>query len=173
MRKHVRAKRKKTENEIIKLLRFLIKFNLFAIPLYAIIISGFTWPSLMQLTNDISLFALRLADVDASMINGFIVIPVENGNFAATVSWDSTGWKSMLAFFALIFATEFPLRKKMIGLLFIPLIYLVNVLRIVFVLFFVNKYGVLYYDFLHATLWSWGLIAAVLVLWFIWMKYAK
>ena len=79
----------------------------------------------------------------------------------------------MLAFIALVFATEFPLRKKMKGLLIVPVVYLVNVLRIVFMFFFVSRYDIAYYSFLHATLWSWGLIAAILLLWLVWIKYVK
>ncbi len=158
---------------MLKLLTFLIRFNLFAIPLYLIILTGFAWQPLMQFTQDAAFYILRILGADASMSNGFIVVPVSNGNFAATVSWDSTGWKSMLAFFALVFATEFPLRKKLIGLLFIPVIYGINILRIVFVFFFVSKYDVSYYNLLHETLWSWGLIASVLLLWLVWMRYVR
>ena len=161
----------KLKKKRLKLLKFLIKFNIFAIPLYIIIISGLTWPFLMDLTENISFFILRIIEVDATLDNNFITVPVINGNFAATVSWDSTGWKSMLAFFALVFATEFSIKKKMFGLLLIPIIYLINILRIVFMFFFVSKYDVAYYNLLHETLWSWGLIISILVLWVVWMKY--
>ena len=124
----------------MKLLRFLAKFNLFAVPLYLIILTGFTWQPFMQLTQVVSFTALRFIGVDASISNGFIVVPVTNGNFAATVSWDSTGWKSILALFALIFATEFPLKKKLKGLLLLPVIYAVNILRIVFMFFYDEVY---------------------------------
>ena len=159
--------------KLYKITRFLLKFNLFSIPLYLIILTGATWPFLMHLTEGISFSLLRFVGVDATMSNGFVVVPVVNGNFAATVSWDSTGWKSILAFFALVFATEFSLRKKLIGLSFIPVIYFVNILRIVFMFFFVSRYDVAYYNLLHATLWSWGLIATILLLWVVWMKYVK
>jgi exosortase/archaeosortase family protein len=168
-----KSKVSKKYQKLLKITKFLIKFNLFSIPLYLIILTGATWPALMRVTEGISFSLLRFIGVDASVSGGFIVVPVINGNFAATVSWDSTGWKSILAFFALVFATEFPLRKKLIGMLFIPVIYFVNILRIVFMFFFVSRYDVAYYNLLHATLWSWGLIITIFVLWAAWMKYVK
>ncbi len=173
LNRFIKKKRKYKYTRLYKTAKFLIKFNLFAIPLYLVIISGFTWPFMMQVTQGIAFAVLRLIGVDAEIADGFIVVPVSNGNFAATVSWDSTGWKSMLAFFALVFATDFSLRKKFIGLLFIPMIYGINILRIVFMFFFVSKYDVAYYNILHETLWSWGLIITILVLWIAWMKYVK
>lgn len=172
-KKPVKNTGRSQKQQRMKLLRFLVRFNLFAVPLYLIILTGFTWPPLMELTQAISFAMLRFIGVDASISNGFIVVPVTNGNFAATVSWDSTGWKSILALFALIFATEFSLKKKLKGLLLLPAIYMINIFRIVFMFFFVSKYDVSYFDFLHATLWSWGLIAAMLVLWIAWMRYVK
>src|SRR3989344_2893857 len=114
------ARKSVQKQKRMKLLRFLVKFNLFAVPLYLIIFTGFTWQPLMQLTQAVSFTTLRFIGVDASISNDFIVVPVTNGNFAATVSWDSTGWKSILALFALIFATEFSLKKKLKGLLLLP-----------------------------------------------------
>ena len=172
-RRNIKKTKQIGVEKLAKITRFLIKFNLFSIPLYLIILTGATWPFLMHLTEGISFSLLRFIGVDATMSNGFVVVPVINGNFAATVSWDSTGWKSILAFFALVFATDAAIRKKLIGLLFIPVIYFVNILRIVFMFFFVNRYDVVYYNLLHATLWSWGLIITIFVLWITWMKYVK
>ncbi len=172
-RRNIKKAKQKGVEKLAKITRFLIKFNLFSIPLYLIILTGATWPFLMHLTEGISFSLLQFIGVDASVSGDFIVVPVINGNFAASVSWDSTGWKSMLAFFALLFATDAAIRKKLIGLLFIPVIYFVNILRIVFMFFFVSRYDVAYYNLLHATLWSWGLIITIFVLWVAWMKYVK
>ncbi len=150
-------------------LKFLVKFNLFAIPLYLILFSGYQSRLLMDVTTDISYAAIKAA-MPAERSGPNMIIPVEGGFWSAYVSWDSTGWKSMLALFALIFATDFSLRKKMLGLVFIPLVYAVNILRIWFMFFFVHNYGTGIFPLVHATVWSWGLIITILVLWVAWMK---
>ena len=62
---------------------------------------------------------------------------------------------------------------KLYGLVFIPAVYLANLVRIWFMFFFVSKFGLYYYDFVHATLWSWGLILTILVFWVIWIRVFK
>lgn len=163
-------KKSRLNQKLRSVLKFLVKFNLFAIPLYLILVSGYQSKLLMDVTTDIS-YALINATMPAERSGPLMVIPVEDGSWSAYVSWDSTGWKSMLALFALIFATEFPLRKKIIGLAFIPLVYLVNIFRIWFMFFFVYNYGTTGFPLIHATVWSWGLIITILVLWLIWMKF--
>jgi exosortase/archaeosortase family protein len=158
------------KKDALRVLKFLIRFNLFAIPLYLIIISGFQWGFLKDLTTDISFFLLRTTGIDASLSGNMISIPAEGGSFAATIDWDCTGWKSMFALFALIFATDFSLRKKLYGLVLIPLVYLANILRIWFMFYFVSNFGLLYYDIVHSLVWSWGLILIILILWVVWMK---
>ncbi len=152
-----------------RLLMFLLRLNLFAIPLYAILISGVTFEPLMAATTHAAFSLLRLSGVDATLNGDIISVPVNDGSFGGYVSWDSAGWKSMLAFFALVFATDFGLRKKMLGLLLVPAIFLLNVLRVWF-MFYIATINVAYFELAHITVWSWGLILAVLALWAVWMK---
>ena len=156
-----------------QILKFLIRFNLFAIPLYLIIISGFQLVFLKDITTHLSLSLLRFTGIDASLSGNSILVPLEADSFAAVIDWDCTGWKSMFALFALIFATDFSLRKKLHGLIFIPLVYLVNLIRIWFMFYFVSSFGLLYYDLVHATLWSWGLILTIIAFWVVWIRVFK
>jgi len=151
------------------LLMFIVRFNIFAVPLYALLVTGIKSEPLMQLTTYLAFTMLRATGINAQLHDYIISVPVSNGDFGAYVSWDSTGWKSMLALAALIFATTFPLRKKMLGLLLVPLVYLVNILRIWF-MFFIVTINVAYFEIAHITIWSWGLIFTILLLWVIWMK---
>ena len=168
------AKRRKPhEQPVQKALRFLVRFNLFAIPLYAIMLSGAALPALMHLTQALAFGGLHVIGVPASVSGGFIAVPVSGGNFAATVSSDSTGWKSMLALLALIFATDFALDKKLKGLLLLLVIYALNVTRIIFIFYAVHAWGIEYFAALHETLWSLGMILAVLALWYFWIKRVK
>ena len=133
-------------------------------------ISGFQWNPLINLTTDLSFGLLDIVGIPAQRIGPMIQIPVENGFFGAFIDWDCTGWKSMFALFALIFATDYPIRKKLYGLLLLPVIYLINLIRITFMSWFISNYDLAYYEIVHATIWSWGMIAAILILWVLWMK---
>ncbi len=155
--------------DIRGILVFLLKLNLFAIPLYAIILSGARSELLMQVTTAIAFSMLRITGVDAGLDNGVISVPVSGGSFGGYVSWDSTGWKSMLALFALVFATDFGIRKKLLGLTLIPALFFINALRVWF-MFYIATINVAYFEIAHITIWSWGMIFAVLGLWILWMK---
>ena len=74
------------------------------------------------------------------------------------------------ALFALIIATPFAMKKKLWGLLLIPVVYLINILRIVFMYWFVRSYGLEHYNLVHGTLWSYGLIGVILILWLLWIR---
>ncbi len=170
-----RGERKKmlSGNETLyALLKFFVRLNIFAIPLYFIILTGYQSKPLIDITTSLAFGLVRLSGMHAELVGDTISVPVEGGYWGAYVSWDSTGWKSALAFTALVFATDFSLRKKLIALLFVPVIYAANVLRIWFMFFSVSQYGVSAFPLLHTTVWSWGLIAVVLALWVIWMKFA-
>ncbi len=159
-----------TEKELKRILLFLVKLNLLLIPLYLIILAGFQLAFLKDVTKDAVLGMLQAGGIGAYETGNFIVVPVEGGEFAGTVDWDCTGWKSMFALFALVFATDFAIRKKLLGLLFLPLVYAVNLVRIWFMFYYVHVYGTAHYSVIHATIWSWGLIAAILLFWVAWMR---
>jgi len=160
---------KKKDKRLYDALIFLIKFNILAIPMYLIIIFSLSFAPLQEATAQISTSLIP----DSSVSGTMIVIPMEGGSWAADINWDCTGWKSMYALFALIFATPFALGKKLWGLLLIPLVCLINIFRIVFMFLFVKTYGLANYELVHATLWSWGLVAAILILWIVWIKFFK
>ncbi len=156
-----------------RILRFLIKFNLFAIPLYAILILNFEWAWLQTFTADISYGLLHAIGIAAQRTGDFIIIPVANGQWGAFINWDCTGWKSFLALFALVMATDFPLRKKAKGLaVLLPAIFAINIARIVFMFYFVASFDLAYFEIVHAVIWSWGLIFAILAAWTLWMRHS-
>jgi exosortase/archaeosortase family protein len=165
-----RRKANGANEKLRKVLKFLLKLNVFAIPLILIIYTNYQSGLLMGITTTLS-YKLVSATMEAQLVGNLIAIPVENGLWAARIGWDSTGWKSILALFALIFATEFPLKKKIMGLALLPAVYLVNLFRIWFMFFAVKNYGVQAFETLHNLIWSWGLIITILVLWIIWMRY--
>ncbi len=154
-----------------RILRFLIRFNLFAIPLYALLLLDWQSGLLQSITADITYNLLQATGIAAERTGNFIAIQLQNGSWGAFINWDCTGWKSFLALFALIMATDFPARAKAKGLvILLPALFAVNIARIVFMFHFARGFDLAYFELAHATIWSWGLIAAILVFWVIWIK---
>jgi exosortase/archaeosortase family protein len=169
-KKALKLKRKGLNKKLIRMLVFLVKFNLLAIPMYLIILSGFQWIPLKETTAGLAYDMLRITGINANLEDSVITVPMNDNYFIASIDWDCTGWKSMFALFALIFATGFPLRRKLAGLVLLPVLYFINIVRIWFMFYFASVYGIAYFDMVHATIWSWGLITAILILWIIWLK---
>ena len=161
----------RSDKRLFNVFKFLVKFNLFAIPLYIILVLGWHFAELQQLTANITYGILNWAGASPSIDGYLISIPIKNGTWAALINWDCTGWKSILAFFALVMATDLPMRRKMYGLLLVPLIYVINIFRIFFMFFYVRTFDLAHYEIVHAIVWSWGLILVILVLWIFWLKH--
>jgi len=158
------------ETKFIRVLKFFVKFNLFAIPLYVILYEGWTLPELQKAIADFTMYALTSLGLNPTLDGLIISIPVRNGDWAAVINWDCTGWKSMLAFFALVMATDYPNKRKMLGLLLLPVIFAVNLARIIFMFLWVHWFDLANYQLVHSVVWSWGLILTILALWLVWMK---
>lgn len=159
------------EKQLLPVLKFLVKFNVFVIPLYIILVTDWSFTWLQTLTANISYYMLAAAKFSPALDNLLITIPIKNGNWAAYISWDCTGWKSILAFFALVMSTDFPLSRKLSGLMLIPVIYLINIARILFMFYYVRTFDLQYYQAVHSLIWGWGLILTVLVLWVVWVMH--
>jgi len=170
-RQRRRQLRTLTQNKnLLAALVFLLRFNLFAIPLYLIIFSGYSSGLLIRMTADITYGMLHATGIEAERSGNLISMPVENGNWAAVINWDCVGWKSMLVMLALVMATPSCKRKKLYGIALLPLVYAINIIRIWFMFFFVSKFGLAYFGIVHAVVWSWGLLIAVLLLWLVWIR---
>jgi len=159
--------------KLIRVLWFLIKFNIFAIPLYIIMITGFVFYGMQEFVANIVSFLLNSTGIPASLSGINIIIPVLGGFFSAEIIWDCVGWKSLLAFFALVFATDLSLRKKLWAMTLLPVIFVINIIRLWFMFFYVYNFGLDGYSFVHAVVWSWGLIITIVILWILWLRWAS
>ncbi|MBI2579610.1 MAG: archaeosortase/exosortase family protein [Candidatus Aenigmarchaeota archaeon] len=164
-----KRRRKMNEGEK-RVLKFFIKFNLFAIPLYILLAINFDFLPLQRAVADITMFLLHNAGISASRDGLLISIPVEGGNWGGFINSDCVGWKSMLAFAALVMATDFPARKKLMGLALVPVIFAANLVRIFFMFFYVSSWGLAGYEFVHAVVWTWGLLFIVIAVWIWWAR---
>ena len=163
-------KLKKNNPRLYEVLKFIVKFNLLSIPLYIFLILNIEFVELQLATAQITETLLHATGVNAIRDGITLIVPVSGGFWSAQIIWDCIGWKSILLFLALVFATSFD--KKKYALLFIPFIVLVNILRIWFMFFYVHNYGLANYDFIHAVVWSWGLLITVLLFWFVWLFFS-
>jgi len=172
IKKYIKKAKKKSPR-LFSTAKFILKFNLLAIPMYIVLLLRMEIQQLKDITAGIVFFVLQSTGIDVAMLpNNLISIPISGGSWAAFIDWDCTGWKSMYALFALIFATNFSARKKFYGLLLLPLVYIINIARIWFMFFYVSNYGLAYFSIVHAFVWSWGLIAVILILWVLWIRWA-
>lgn len=158
---------------------FLIKFNLLVIPLYLALYFNLSFPPLQQFLTSlcipfIELFGYQTSLIDLPYCNvPSIFIPAFEKSIC--ISWDCVGWKSMYALAALAIATPFIAWKRKLRFLGIgiPAIFLINYLRIVTTILIGLKFGIEYQDIVHTFLWREGLILAVLVIWYVWLRKEK
>ncbi len=145
---------------------FLLRLNLFLIPLYVVETLRLEWQPLTALVSSI----ISALIPGSSVGNNIITFAVREGSFAMAIDWDCTGWKSMLFFLALVLAVKSDKRSKILGLAFLPAIFAVNILRIWSIAYALSVYGTGSFDMLHSVIWSFGSIAVVLAFWLLWMK---
>jgi len=160
-----------TQQRLWKVFVFLLRRLVLSIPLYVILALpiGLLSP-LQNLAAGNTFWMLSYAGYSVSQNSNIITIGSEEP-FTFVIGEDCTAWKSMLFFFALIFAVPGALMKKrLLGLIIgISLIWAGNLARIFMIVLVQQTYGTQAAMFLHSILWQAGLIALVLVLWVLWL----
>ena len=155
---------------------FLIKFNILALPMYLAILLEFDFYILQQATASIVYSLLQILGFSPTIDGIMITIPVQNGEWAAIINSACTGWKSVLVFLALVAATpkqtnaqgvSYSINKR-IALLFVPIILIINIMRIVF-MFWVASVDLAYFELVHTLVWSWGMILVIVGFWLLWV----
>lgn len=160
---------KEEHEKLFQVLIFLVKLSMLSLILYAIL----WW---------VDLTVLR--EVVASQLSGFFRFfnfeVMQEGTtllfekFSFSITEDCTGWKGLVLFFALVAAVKSPPKKKILGLVVnIPILYSVNILRIVVLIFITRSMGSSAYSLSHDFLWQATMIVTVLCLWFVWLDRAK
>ncbi|MFB6076054.1 MAG: archaeosortase/exosortase family protein [Candidatus Aenigmatarchaeota archaeon] len=161
---------KELQEKMKSILYFVIKMLLFSIPLYIIIWTG--WESLTY-QNFITHQIKRI-------LNLLGIVTMGSGNYFTTnglqflISWDCTGWKSILFFIALIISTPTKFTKKIIGIIVgLYGLFVTNILRIVILIELAILYGKDFFLFAHDILWQLFGITIVLVFWISWIYLEK
>ncbi len=161
--------RKETLSGLKSALWFLVKLNILAIPLYAVTYLDYSVPQFQEawaamLSRSLQSFGYETA-LDGNMI------AVKDGSTVRQVefSWDSTGWKSLYAMFALTFASGIgTLGQKLRFLAFaLLLVMFVNFLRVDTTLLVALNFGFEYFDFVHVFLWGGLMTGFVIATWYL------
>ncbi len=161
----------KEQNRLWRTLQFVLRFTALSIPMYLVIWLGIDLMPMQLLVADHASGAISALGFTVAR-DGLILIVGADNPFIFFIGPDCTGWKSMLCFIALVFASlGVSMRKRLLGVAVgIPLIYLGNIARIIVVVGIESAYGLLAAKVFHDWLWQAGLIALVLVLWLGWLR---
>jgi len=148
---------------------FLLRFNILVLPFYILLNTNFSILSLQMLMADILRNILALLGYDVAVSGVFLGLASASTLATVEISMDCTGIKSMYTLFALVVATPIKKKRSKFLLMALPLIFLVNFLRVLAVLVLSLKFGLQYLNTIHVA--SWYLqIVAISFLWYFWLK---
>ena len=151
---------------------FLVRFLVLALPLHMLLWLNFDAHVLQVVTVNSVAFLLSLAGVSYEVVDVFLL--VDCGSFVWTIEIikDCVGWKSFMAVSGLMFAVRKVKLKKRVWGIFValPLIFVGNAFRIFTSIYFSIVFGYEWFDFIHNVLWQGGLIALVIIIWWVWLE---
>lgn len=123
-----------------------------------------TW--LMVVTADVTGFFLKLFGLTIRVSGRIVSMP----NFAIEVVGECTGLYEMLIFLAAMIAYPAGWKKKLIGAgLGIPLLYVINIVRMVFICL-VGNWSPGTFDFMHMYFWQVAMILIIVSVWVLWIE---
>ena len=161
------------QQRLLKVLEFLIIFNLLAIPLQVIIHFNVNLYQLAFIERThvsvlLDLFGIKHYLTDLSTTTGMIPAINLNDKILA-IGEPCTAFRSILAFSALVIASPRDKNYKKKALMLIPIIYVFNVLRITSLAMITISNPSLF-ELLHVVLWREGLVFLILILWYYWFS---
>jgi exosortase/archaeosortase family protein len=152
-------------------LNFLVRLIILALPLYLIIWLGIDLLPLQLAAASQSAWLLEVTGNQVLLEGTGLLV---NNSFEFIIIPDCTGWKSMIFLFALIFAVPgADLRKRLLGLVGLPLIWVANLARVYGVVMVQGVWGTEAAVMMHDTLFQLGLIVLVFVVWIIWLLWSE
>lgn len=160
------------QKKLWKTLQFVLRFTLLSIPLYLVLWLNLSMLPAQHLVADHATWALSALSFTVTKSDLILGAGAEKP-FLFYIGPDCIGWKSMLCFIALVFASlGVKMKKRILGIVFgIPAIYLGNLARIIIVVLIERSYGLEAALVFHDWLWQAGLMALVLSAWLIWLKW--
>jgi exosortase/archaeosortase family protein len=158
------------QGRLLTVIVFLARLTLFSIPLYAVLWINPSFAVLQYAVRDETVLLAGFIGVDAE-VDGFDVnLNTVDGPMTVNIAEDCTGWKSVIAYIALVFAVpKVDNRKRLISMIGIPVIYAANIVRIAFLLWVATSMGISEFRLFHEYLWKFGLSMVVLGAWYVWL----
>lgn len=148
---------------------FLLKVNMLLIPFYIISYTSFAIVPLQAAFASLIAFILRLFNISVMQNEQFLYLGQDS--FPVNISFDCLGWKSMYSLSALVIATPGDVKNKMRFLkVWLPVLFGINIFRILSTIAFGNAFGYQYVEFIHNNIWQVAMIALVIVIWYRWLK---
>jgi len=160
-----------TQQRLWKVFVFLLRLVILSIPLYAIITFSVDLSFMQNIAAGNTYWMLNYAGYSVTQQHTAITVVGDSGDpFMFLIGEDCTAWKSMLFFFALVFAVSGArMKKRLLGLVIgIPLIWIGNLARIFMIVSIQQSFGLDAAMLFHTIFWQIGLVALVLVLWGFW-----
>jgi exosortase/archaeosortase family protein len=154
---------------------FLIRLIALSVPLYFIISFGDLYFLQIAVASQAN-YLLGALGMPA-MQEGFALYIASGEPFMFFISEDSTGWKSMLFYSALVLAVpaskwnSIGHKKKLAALAIgLPVIWIGNLMRVLGIVLVQQGYGFSAGMIFHDYFYRIGLVVLVVGLWFIWLK---
>lgn len=166
------SSKKLQRKKLIEVAKFILIFNLLAIPMYLVLYFNLSFDPLRDFLASLTVKFLSMFGINAAQENFFVDVLANNQLLKIDISFDSTGWKTLYCLVALAIAT--PKRKMKDKLKFLsidlPVLFILNFLRISTTILVAVVYGFKYFEVVHIFLWREGLIAAVVIIWYLWVR---
>jgi len=121
----------------------------------------------MAVTADITGLFLKLSGLAVRISGRVVSLP----NFSVEVVGECTGLYEMLIFLAAMIAYPSAWKKKLLGVVLgIPFLYLVNIVRMIFITV-VGNWSPKTFNFLHLYFWQVAMILIIVSAWVLWIEY--
>ena len=151
----------------LELLRFFLVLALMAVPFYLILkLEPYFWD--VQVFTASNVYVLLLVLGFQPVQQGYFIFVMGKGLEVAAAC---VGWRSVLAFLALLVATPGK-RNPAGGLALIPILYGFNIFRLATSLL-TNVFAQNLFDIVHGFLWTYSMTFLVLGLWWYWVGVRK
>jgi len=150
-----------------QVVRFLIIF-IFTLALFFTIFILFedSFDFIKEWTAEITAITAHFFGLDVTVQNTLLIL--ENTTFE--IIQECTGLFAIMIYVACVLAYPTKIVKKGEGILLgIPLIFLLNILRMVFLVYIGDNHYDLF-EYVHSYLWQGTFIIVVILLWFIWIE---
>lgn len=175
LERRITVRMNRSQKRLWESLVFLVRFTILAGALHFLVWLNLDFAGIISLTAASVEAVIKPFIQDYIRVGSVFVIETVDGTLTAEIVRDCVGWKSFMALAGLIFAVRgVDMRKRLAGLAAgIPLIFIGNVARLSSTFIITQREGAAVFDSLHGLLWKWGLVALVLVLWYIWLEWAR